>query len=111
MMNTVIVIKNAYMEINMLITGLVEKELFAAATQFYVRLRRVNGRVIDVQYMIENREYAEHVLNYAEKIIDGELERHLTRLKELFLSSSKINDPVPVVKIEESQPQPSRTCE
>lgn len=89
----------------MLITGLVEKELFAAATQFYVRLRRVNGRVIDVQYMIENREYAEYVLQYAEKIIDSELERHLNRLKELFLSSSKISDPIPVAvpKVEEIQ--------
>jgi len=32
-----------------------DTDVFAAVTQFYVRLRRVTGRVVDVLYMVENQ--------------------------------------------------------
>lgn len=68
----------------MLLTpSITETELLAVAMQFYVRLRRINGRVIDVQYMMENREYASHIIKYAENIIDVDLQRHLNKIKDL----------------------------
>lgn len=58
-------------------------ELFAIASQLYVRLRRVNGRVIDVQYMMESREYTEHVINYAAGIEDDELQKHVSKIQRI----------------------------
>lgn len=68
----------------MLLTpSITETELLAVAMQFYVRLRRINGRVIDVQYMMENREYASHIMKYAEDIVDVDLQRYLNKIKDL----------------------------
>lgn len=39
----------------------VNAEAFAIATQMYVRLRRVSSRVIDVMYLVNNKEYAKHI--------------------------------------------------
>ena len=67
-----------------------EMELFAAATQLYVRLRRVNGRVIDIQYMMENLDYAKYVIKYAENIQDNELMRYLNRVKEFYTTTDQV---------------------
>lgn len=72
-------------EINMLITASAsDTELFALASQLYVRLRRVNGRVIDVQYMMESREYADYVVSYASKIEDEELQRQVGKIERIL---------------------------
>lgn len=59
-------------------------EIFDIVTQFYVRLRRVTGRVVDVLYMVENREYARHLIKFALTVDDAELQRHVSQLNELI---------------------------
>ena len=43
----------------------VNSEAFAVATQMYVRLRRVCGRVIDVMYLVNDPSYARYVAEIA----------------------------------------------
>ena len=59
-------------------------DAFSIATLFYTRLRRVTGRVIDVVYFLENKNYALHVLQLAEKAGDQELDHLIKQLKGLF---------------------------
>jgi hypothetical protein len=61
-----------------------DTDVFAAVTQFYVRLRRVTGRVVDVLYMVENQEYAQHLIDYAKTIDDTELQSHVNHLTRSF---------------------------
>ncbi|NNP69612.1 hypothetical protein [Acinetobacter sp. Ac_5812] len=63
---------------------LVNAEAFTIATQMYVRLRRVCGRVIDVMYLVNNKDYAKHVLDIALTTQDPELERFVHRLSPLI---------------------------
>ena len=63
---------------------LVNAEAFTIATQMYVRLRRVCGRVIDVMYLVNNQEYAKHVLDIALDTQDPELQRFVARLSPLI---------------------------
>lgn len=65
-----------------------DSEIFSLATQFYVRLRRVTGRVVDVLYMVENTEYAKHLLHLAESIEDNELQRYVSSLNALILPNT-----------------------
>ncbi|MCH7315977.1 hypothetical protein [Acinetobacter sp. ANC 3882] len=62
----------------------VNAEAFTIATQMYVRLRRVCGRVIDVMYLVNNQDYAKHVLEVALATQDQELERFVARLSPLI---------------------------
>jgi len=59
-------------------------EIFSIATLIYARLRRVSSRVIDVMYMMENRQYAKHVLDLAIATQDPELEHLVARLHALM---------------------------
>ena len=59
-------------------------EFFSIATQIYVRLRRVTGRVVDAMYLVQNRDYAQHVIHLALESGDAELKRHVERLRPLF---------------------------
>ncbi|WP_343621935.1 hypothetical protein [Acinetobacter proteolyticus] len=61
----------------------VNAEAFTIATQMYVRLRRVCGRVIDVMYLVNNKDYAKHILELALATRDPELERFVLRLSPL----------------------------
>lgn len=63
---------------------LVNAEAFTIATQMYVRLRRVCGRVIDVMYLVNNQDYAKHVLDIALDTQDPELQRFVARLSPLI---------------------------
>lgn len=45
---------------------------FTVATRLYNRFRRVSGRVIDVRYLIENKQYAEYVVE--QTIVSDDLE-------------------------------------
>lgn len=75
-----------------------DADFFALATQFYVRLRRVTGRVVDVLYMVENTEYAKYLLNLAESIEDNELQRYVSSLNALMTPNT---DQVPIQQYEE----------
>ncbi|MEG2750026.1 MAG: hypothetical protein ACKOXD_07525 [Acinetobacter sp.] len=58
-------------------------EAFSIATQMYVRLRRVSARVIDVMYLVHDKNYAKHIIEIALATEDTELERYATRLSAL----------------------------
>ncbi len=75
----------------------VEKEIFDLATQLYVRLRRVVGRVIDVVYLEHNLEYAEEVVRLALSTGDNELHRLGLRL-ESVLATGTAPTHIPTVK-------------
>lgn len=69
-------------------------EVFSAAALLYARMRRVNSRVIDVMYLVENKQYAQHVLTLAQEAKDDELDRlsvRLQRLMNLDLHESQID--------------------
>lgn len=75
----------------------VEKEIFDLATQLYVRLRRVAGRVIDVVYLEHNLEYAQEVVKLALTTGDAELHRLGSRLDSL-LCNGTASTQIPTVK-------------
>ncbi len=62
----------------------VNAEAFAIATQMYVRLRRVSSRVIDVMYLVNNKEYAKHIIEIALETSDEELAHYVDRLRPLI---------------------------
>lgn len=62
----------------------VNAEAFAIATQMYVRLRRVSSRVIDVMYLVNNKEYAKHIIEIALETSDEELAHYVDRLRSLI---------------------------
>lgn len=86
------------MKENMNSEVLVNAEAFAIATQIYVRLRRVCGRVIDVMYLVNNKDYAKHIVDIALSTEDEELEKQVARLRPLIDLY-----PEPAVVIEESK--------
>lgn len=58
-------------------------DAFSVATQIYVRMRRVTGRVIDAMYVVQNKDYAKYVIALALETEDDELKRSVERLKSL----------------------------
>jgi len=62
----------------------VNAEAFAISTQMYVRLRRVSSRVIDVMYLVNNKEYAKHIIEIALETSDQELAHYVDRLRPLI---------------------------
>ncbi|EPA3097345.1 hypothetical protein ACQ3AW_003432 [Acinetobacter baumannii] len=58
-------------------------EAFTLATQIYVRMRRVTGRVIDAMYVVRNKDYAKYVIALALEAEDDELKRCVERLMVL----------------------------
>ncbi|MDO7383629.1 hypothetical protein Q5X46_09150 [Acinetobacter baumannii] len=58
-------------------------EAFTLATQIYVRMRRVTGRVIDAMYVVQNQDYAKYVIALALEAEDDELKRCVERLMVL----------------------------
>ncbi len=76
-------------------------EAFSIATQIYVRLRRVTGRVVDAMYLAENPAYAQHVRALALATQDAELMRYVQRLADLMTASTESSsDPVPASPVE-----------
>jgi len=71
--------------------GLVaDTAFFSLATQIYVRLRRVTGRVIDASYLVENRDYAQYVINLALETGDAELTEYVARLRSMMGLDTKL---------------------
>ncbi len=60
---------------------LAHTESFSIATQIYVRLRRVTGRVVDAMYLAENQDYAQYVIDLALGTQDAELTQYAERLR------------------------------
>ncbi|MCU4501929.1 hypothetical protein KTI78_01975 [Acinetobacter sp. WU_MDCI_Abxe161] len=78
-------------------------DAFSVATQIYVRMRRVTGRVIDVMYMVQNKDYAKYVIALALETEDDELKRCVERLKSLVdtISEPSQKEKIAVGKVEE----------
>ncbi|MCG9515091.1 hypothetical protein MCL26_08215 [Acinetobacter pittii] len=78
-------------------------DAFSVATQVYVRMRRVTGRVIDAMYMVQNKDYAKYVIALALETEDDELKRCVERLKSLLdtISEPSQKEKIAVVKVEE----------
>ena len=76
---------------------LVDNDTFSIATLIYARLRRVSGRLIDVIYLAENKQYALYVITLAEATQDPELlklsqrlSKHLGLEQNLSLENTQI---------------------
>lgn len=78
-------------------------EAFTLSTQIYVRMRRVTGRVIDVMYMVQNKDYAKYVIALALETEDDELKRCVERLKSLVNTIPELSqkEKIAVVKVDE----------
>ncbi|OTG66173.1 hypothetical protein B9T25_10210 [Acinetobacter sp. ANC 4470] len=61
-------------------------DAFSVATLIYARLRRVAGRIIDVMYLVQNKDYAQYVVELAQAENDAELGRHAARLNALIIA-------------------------
>ena len=77
----------------------VNSEAFAVATQMYVRLRRVCGRVIDVMYLLHDPSYARYVAEIALASQDVELQRQVARLSNCL----DLYPEPPMLEVEEIQ--------
>lgn len=85
-------------------------DAFSVATQIYVRMRRVTGRVIDALYVIQNKDYAKYVITVALETEDDELKRCVERLKSLVdtLPEPPQKEKLVVAKVDE---EPEITAE
>lgn len=59
-------------------------DIFSVATLLYARLRKVNSRVIDVMYLMQDRSYAHYVVTLALETKDPELAGYVERLRALL---------------------------
>lgn len=75
-----------------------DTELFTLASQFYVRLRRITGRVVDAVYIVQNEAYAREIIQLARTERDMELQIMASRLEEL-IGGSIHNISVPKVPV------------
>jgi len=67
----------------------------------------VTGRVVDVLYMVENQEYAQHLIDYAKTVDDTELQshiNHLTRSFNIIKAPAAVEQPKKMVE----RPEPQR---
>lgn len=78
-------------------------EAFTLATQIYVRMRRVTGRVIDAMYVVQNKDYAKYVIALALEAEDDELKRCVERLMVLTDSIPEHSQKEMTVSIQTSE--------
>ncbi|MCX3004986.1 hypothetical protein OFD44_07935 [Acinetobacter baumannii] len=78
-------------------------EAFTLATQIYVRMRRVTGRVIDAMYVVQNKDYAKYVIALALEAEDDELKRCVERLMVLTNSIPEQSQKEMTVSIQTSE--------
>ncbi|MGQ1540732.1 hypothetical protein ACT413_12185 [Acinetobacter baumannii] len=78
-------------------------EAFTLATQIYVRMRRVTGRVIDAMYVVQNKDYAKYVIALALEAEDDELKRCIERLMVLTDSIPEQSQKEMIVSIQTSE--------
>ena len=77
----------------------VNSEAFAVATQMYVRLRRVCGRVSDGLYLVQDQSYARYIAEIALASQDVELQRQVARLSNCL----DLYPEPPMLEVEEIQ--------
>ncbi|EMP1651032.1 hypothetical protein [Acinetobacter baumannii] len=80
-----------------------DAEAFTLATQIYVRMRRVTGRVIDAMYIVQNKDYAKYVIALALEAEDDELKRCVERLMVLTDSIPEQSQKEMTVSIQTSE--------
>ncbi|HCV3109353.1 hypothetical protein OHV63_14660 [Acinetobacter baumannii] len=80
-----------------------DAEVFTLATQIYVRMRRVTGRVIDAMYVVQNKDYAKYVIALALEAEDDELKRCVERLMVLTDSIPEQSQKEMTVSIQTSE--------
>ncbi|XZT77426.1 hypothetical protein ACT4YI_11700 [Acinetobacter baumannii] len=80
-----------------------DAEAFTLATQIYVRMRRVTGRVIDAMYVVQNKDYAKYVIALALEAEDDELKRCVERLMVLTDSIPEQSQKEMIVSIQTSE--------
>jgi hypothetical protein len=79
-------------------------EKTAIAAHLYIALRRKINRVIDVEWLVRNEDYAREVIAIARKPGLEELASHINRLEELVFGPKVIEAPVePEPRIEEEE--------
>ncbi|SSU97459.1 Uncharacterised protein [Acinetobacter baumannii] len=78
-------------------------DAFTLATQIYVRMRRVTGRVIDAMYVVQNKDYAKYVIALALEAEDDELKRCVERLMVLTDSIPEQSQKEMTVSIQTSE--------
>ncbi|HHM2325375.1 TPA: hypothetical protein ACRIP7_002024 [Acinetobacter baumannii] len=78
-------------------------EAFTLATQIYVRMRRVTGRVIDAMYVVQNQDYAKYVISLVLEAEDDELKRCVERLMVLTDSIPEQSQKEMTVSIQTSE--------
>ena len=78
-------------------------DAFSVATQIYVHMRRVTGRVIDAMYVIQNKDYAKYVITVALETEDDELKRCVERLRSLVdtLPEPSQKEKLTAIKVDE----------
>lgn len=64
-------------------------EEFVLQTRLYVVLRRASGRVIDLVWFRQNKEYANAVLDFAETVSDREVRDTARKLRFFTQFSTK----------------------
>ena len=74
-----------------------DSEAFSIGALVLARLRRTSGRVIDVMYMVENKDYAQYVIDLSLLVEDAELSRLVLRLQNL-IDVEQANQPVESIR-------------
>ena len=64
-------------------------EEFVLQTRLYVVLRRASGRVIDLVWFRQNKDYANAVLDFAETVSDREVRETARKLRFFIQFSTK----------------------
>lgn len=80
-------------------------DAFSIGALILTRLRRVTGRVIDVMYLVDNKSYAQYVIDMSLATQDPELNRHALRLQHLLEQeqpASSVNT-VTTTQVEQSE--------
>ena len=75
---------------------MLESEKFALAARLHVMLRRKANRLIDVEWMVKNREYAEAILTFARAQQDAELTSAADKF-EVMLAPPAPRKPAPLL--------------
>jgi len=81
-------------------------EKTALAAHLYIAMRRKFNRVIDVEWLARNEDYAREIITLAKRPGLEDLAPHISRLEELVFGKSAAVDAEPVAKLEvEDEPE------
>ncbi|WP_374315794.1 hypothetical protein [Aquabacterium sp.] len=84
---------------------MLESEKFALAARLHVMLRRKANRLIDVEWMVKNREYAEAILRFARDQQDAELASAADKF-EVMLAPAAPRKAAPLLAPRPPEPTP-----